>query len=162
VNAEVGPPRVRRKRTRHRPPPKVDERREAREAALQMLYALELTGQTPAEIERWYLGSNPLTPAVRDHAARLLEGATLNREHIEAVITAHAHDWRWERISPIERCVLKLAAAEMLIERRMPLAVVINEAMQLIRKFSQPAALSFINGVLNAVAEDLRPQAKAE
>lgn len=139
--------------------PARDQKMPAREAALQMLYALEMGGQDAAQIERWYVAAHPLPPAVRERAGALLDSAVTHRERIEGAIRQHAHGWRLERISLIDRSLLKLGAAELLLEPAPPLAAVVKACLELGRQFSQPDALRFLHGVLDAMARDLRPAA---
>lgn len=133
-----------------------DVRTAAREAALQMLYALEMGGQTPDQVEGWYLESHPLEPDTRERAGRLLDQAVMNSERIEALIDRHARGWKRERMTLIDRSLLKLAIGEMLDSEHAPHPVIINEALRLTKKFSQPEAVNFVNGLLHAVSQELR------
>lgn len=130
---------------------------EARAAALQMLYALELGGQTPAQVERWYLAAHPLEPAVRERAGALLDTAVGDRELIEAQIVRHAQGWKLERISVIERSILKLAAAELRLGPPPAPAAVIEAALALTKTFSHPGAVPFVHGMLDAMAHEPVP-----
>ena len=132
-----------------------ESKTKAREAALQMLYALELGGQDAAQIERWYLAAHPLPPAVRERAGALVDAAVGHREQIEDLIRRHARGWRLERISVIDRSLLKLAAAELLLRPAPSLGVVVQACLDLARKFSQPDALKFLHGLLDAMARDM-------
>lgn len=134
----------------------IDARSAAREAALQMLYALEMGGQTASQVERWYLDAHPLEPDVRERAGRLLDQAVMNNARIESLIDRHARGWKRERMTVVDRSLLKLAIGEMLEEHHQPHPVIINEALRLTKKFSQPEAVNFMNGLLHAVAQDLR------
>jgi len=138
-----------------------DHRHLAREAALQMLYAIELGGQSVSEVEGWYLQSHPLDPAVREMASRLLEHVAASETAIAALLLAHVHGWKPERLSVIDRSVLKLAIAELIAERETPAPVIIHEALRLGKKFSQPEAVAFLNGVLDAVSKQVRPRTPA-
>jgi len=121
-----------------------------------MLYALEMGGQTAHQVERWYLDAHPLEPDVRERAGRLLDQAVTNNARIETLIDRHAKGWKRERMTIVDRSLLKLAIGEMLEEEHQPLPVIINEAIRLTKKFSQPEAISFVNGLLNSVAQELR------
>jgi len=132
-----------------------DTKMAAREAALQMLYALELGGQDAAQVERWYLAAHPLPPEVRERAGALVDTAARERERIESLIRRHARGWKLERISLIDRSLLKLGVAELLLMPAPPLPAVIHACLQLGRKFSQPEVLNFLHGLLDAVARDL-------
>lgn len=133
-----------------------DVRTVAREAALQMLYALEMGGQTPGDVERWYLEAHPLGPDIRERAGHLLDQTVINSERIESLIDRHARGWKRERITLVDRSLLKLAIGEMLEAEHAPHPVIINEALRLTKKFSQPEAVNFVNGLLHAVSQELR------
>lgn len=128
-------------------------RQEAREATFQMLYALELGGQTAGEVERWYLEAHPLAPAVRERAGALLDAAMAQRERIEELLRRHAQGWKLERISLVDRSLLRLATAELLIGG-LPRGV-LEATLALAKKFSQPGAVAFLHAVLDAIAADL-------
>ncbi len=138
-----------------------DPRTQAREAVMQMIYAMQLTGQSSGEVERWYVQNHPLEAEVRELAGRLLESAVANDERIRELLTRHSHGWRLERMSTVDRSLLMLGVTELLREPPVPAAVVITETLKLARRFSQPAAENFLHGVLDAVAGELRRQ-KAE
>lgn len=127
---------------------------EAREAALQMLYALELGGQDAGQVERWYLAAHPLEPAVRERAGALLDAAVGQREQIEARIRRHAQGWKLERISVIERSILKLAAAELHLGPPPPPPQIIEAALALTKTFSHPGAVAFVHGLLDAMVHE--------
>lgn len=133
---------------------------EAREAALQMLYALELGGQDAGQVERWYLAAHPLDPAVRERAGALLDAAVRHREAIEGQIRLHAQGWKLERISVIERSILKLATAELRLGPPPAPAQVIEAALALTKTFSHPGAVAFVHGLLDAIAQDAGSQSK--
>lgn len=130
----------------------------ASEAALQMIYALELGGQDPEQIERWYIQANPLTPAARTRASRLLLAVATQREEIERLISAHAKGWRLERMSVVDRSLLKLAVAQVLADPALATGS-INECLKLAKKFSQPTAMGFLHAVLDAVADEVGQRA---
>jgi N utilization substance protein B len=128
----------------------------AREAALQMLYALEVGGQDAAQIERWYVAAHPLAPAVRERAGALVDAAVQRRARIEELIGTHSHGWKLERISLIDRALLKLACAELLLEPEPAWPEAIQTAAQLAKRYSQPEAQRFVRGLLEAIATALR------
>ncbi len=132
----------------------------AREAALQMQYAVEMSGQSPSEVEGWHAASQPLTPAVRAAAAALVAEAATQRERIEALISRHAVGWRLERITAIDRSILKLAVAE-LLRGGSSAAAVVEAALGLARKYSQPDAVRFVHAILDAIAGELAGAAEA-
>ena len=132
----------------------------AREAALQMLYQCEVGGAGAEESIVTYWPSSDAAGAVgeplREFANRLVRGTLDRREAIDAMLTAHAQNWRLERMNVIDRLVLRLAVFEMLSEPETPSKVIINEALELARSFSGETAVGFVNGVLDAVRKELR------
>ncbi len=138
------------------------ERRQAtlaHEAALQMQYAVEIGGQSPAEVERWHAESQPLTPPVRAAAAALVGELAGQRERVESLIARHAVGWRLERMTAVDRSILMLAVAE-LLRGATGAAAAVEAALALARKYSQPDAVGFVHAILDAIAGDLAGAAK--
>ena len=86
----------------------------------------------------------------------LLTGVEQSLERIDAVITAHARDWPLERMPAIDRAVLRLGVHELLSRPDVPVGVVIDEAVEIAKRFSTDDSGRFVNGVLAAVARDVR------
>ncbi|HXG54810.1 MAG TPA: transcription antitermination factor NusB [Vicinamibacterales bacterium] len=135
-------------------------RRLAREAALQMLYQSEIGKAGASESIATYWPSRDtgaeLDEPLREFANTLVHGATSRLEEIDALLTAHANNWRVERMGVIDRLVLRLGVYEMLAEAETPSKVIINEAIELARSYSGEEAVGFVNGVLDAVRKELR------
>ncbi len=83
-----------------------------------------------------------------------------DREAIDAVIGKHATGWKTSRLSNLSRSVLRLGVYEMLYEQEIPYSVTINEAVELSKKYDEPRAKAFVNGVLNAVKDALIAEGK--
>ena len=130
----------------------------AREAALQMLYALDISGDDPVHILASYRSAHPLTPSAGARAELLLRHAGIERQRIEDLIQRHSVGWRLERMSVIDRNLLRLGTVEMLTG--LAPSVAVQATVRLARKFSQPEAISFIQGLLEAIARDLGTQAE--
>jgi N utilization substance protein B len=132
----------------------------AREAALQILYQCEVGRAGTAESIASYWGSREpderLPDRHREFANRLVQGSLERRDEIDRLLSAHAQNWRVERMTVIDRIVLRLAVYEMLSENETPSKVIINEAIELARSFSGDDAVGFVNGVLDAVRKELR------
>ena len=140
--------------------PEAGGRRRAREAALQMLYQWEV-GRTSAyeAISTYWPSRDPeggVAEEHRDFANRLVRGTIGRVEEIDGHIARRAQNWRVERMAILDRLVLRLAIYEMLADPDTPAKVVINEAIELARRFSGDEAVPFVNGVLDAVRKDLR------
>ncbi len=132
-------------------------RRKARECALQMLFAADLVNTESAVLtaDFWAeLGETSTDKKTREFADNLVSGT---REHLEIIdnkIRTRAEHWRIERMAIVDRNVLRLAVYEFLFEDT-PHTVVINEALEIARRFSTFEATQFINGILDAIKLDL-------
>lgn len=135
-------------------------RRQAREAALQMLYQSEVGRSGAVESIATYWSARDadeqLDEPLREFANTLVRGALARREEIDALLTRHTQNWRIERMTVIDRLVLRLGVYEMLAEAETPSKVIINEAIELARAYSGEEAVGFVNGVLDAVRKELR------
>jgi len=145
-----------------------DSRRLARETALKLLYEWELTGQPIDDvIASWRLErpyalddhQEVVWPSLPDETwaivGALARGTAARLPEIDPLIAAQAEHWRLERMSIVDRLVLRLAVFELLARPETPRAVVINEALELARTFSTEAAVKFVNGVLDAIGRTL-------
>jgi N utilization substance protein B len=103
---------------------------------------------------------NPGPPPRDAFMESLARGASRNSESIDGKITAHSAHWRLERMPAVDRNILRLAVFEMMFEGT-PAAVVIDEAIELARRFSGDESAPFINGVLDAVRKEIAPKAAA-
>jgi N utilization substance protein B len=135
-------------------------KRRAREAALQMLYQCEVgrAGAFESIASYWPAreADDALPERLREFANDLVRGTLDRREEIDRLLAAHAQNWRIERMTVIDRTVLRMAVNEMLSEPDTPSRVIINEAIELARSFSGDEAVGFVNGVLDAVRKELR------
>jgi N utilization substance protein B len=135
-------------------------RRQAREAALQMLYQSEIGKAGAFESIATYWPAREaeaqLDPPLQEFANTLVRGALSRREEIDALLVAHANNWRVERMGVIDRLVLRLGVYEMLAEAETPSKVIINEALELARTYSGEESVGFVNGVLDAIRKELR------
>jgi N utilization substance protein B len=136
-----------------------DDRRRAREAALQILYAWDIGQVQPlTAIDLFFQEHQPdADEALRDRAARLVLGTIAELTAIDAVIEQHSRHWRLERLAVLDRLILRLAIWELRPGSGTPAPVVINEAIELARRFSTDEAARFVNGVLDAVAKHKTP-----
>jgi transcription antitermination protein NusB len=131
-------------------------RRKSREFALQMLFQSDMGRQTPDEVRRTFWSEqNSADSDVRGFAEDLFRVATDRSAEIDSVIERHAEHWRMERMATVDRNLLRAAVAELMGFPATPRAVVINEALEIARKFSSPESVHFINGVLDSVGRDL-------
>ena len=131
-------------------------RRKSRELAMQMLFQADIGKQTPDEVRAtfWKAGDK-VEPEVRGFAEDLFRVAVIHQEKIDELIVANSKHWRLERMPAVDRNLLRMAVGEMLGFKSTPFPIVINEALEIARKFSAPESVQFINGVLDSVGRDL-------
>lgn len=132
-------------------------RRQAREAALQILYFWEVGRTDPAAaIEAYFHEHAPdASEAVVEFAATLVEGTIADVAALDAIIEQHSAHWRLERLAIVDRLILRMAVWELRHATDTPPAVVLNEAIELARRFSSPEAVGFVNGVLDGIRKTL-------
>lgn len=126
--------------------------------ALQVLYAWEQgpEGATVTEAARRTLSRRRVNPRYVAYLDRLLAWIEEDQETIDATIRRHLDNWRLERLTTIDRNVLRIAVAELLHSDDVPATVAIHEALQLARKYGAGESPRFVNGVLDAVASSVR------
>ncbi len=132
-------------------------RRKARESALQMMFAADVDKHDWAVLSGVYwdeLGDQSFDEKTREFANNLVRGALLNLPVVDERIKSRAEHWRIERMAIVDRNILRLAVYEFLYEDT-PRTVVINEALEIARRFSTFEATQFINGILDAIKLDL-------
>ncbi len=131
-------------------------RRKSRELALQMLFQSDMGKQTADQVRKTFWAEHGSASAeVRGFADDLFRVAVDRVKEIDTLIEKHAEHWRMDRMAAVDRNLLRAAVAEMLSYRDTPRAVVINEALEIARKFSSPESVHFVNGVLDSVGKDL-------
>ena len=126
-------------------------RREARERAFHLLYESEMKGEGPGAV----LASLPLEPD--EFAVELVRGVGETQPELDALITAHARNWEIDRMPALDRAVLRLACYELAHRPDVPTGAAISEAVELAKRYSTDDSGRFVNGVLSAVAAEVRP-----
>ncbi len=126
-------------------------RHQQRERAMSLLYEAELKGQNPLQV----LEALPVAPD--PYVRTLLHAATTTRDEADRRISAASVGWPLERMAVIDRIVLRLATAELLSPDGPPVAVVIDEAVELAKEFSTDESGAFVNGILSTIAREVRP-----
>jgi N utilization substance protein B len=135
---------------------KATTRRKSRELALQMLFQLDMGGQQPDQVRLTFWSERKdLDEAVRDFADSLFGIAAERREEIDQIIERNAEHWKLDRMAAVDRNLLRAGVAEFLGFPKTPRPVIINEALEIARRFSTPESVQFINGVLDSVAREL-------
>jgi transcription antitermination protein NusB len=125
-------------------------RHQARERALSLLYEAEIKGLSPSEV----LDGLPLPPD--EYAASLVRRVEDCREEADELIGSAAIGWPVERLAVIDRLILRVAVAELLDPRGPPVAVIIDEAVELAKAYSTEESGGFVNGVLSTLSSRLR------
>ena len=134
-------------------------RRRSRELAMQMLFQADVGRQTADQVRAtfWKAGDS-VEPEVCGFAEDLFRVAQDRQEEIDALIVAHSQHWRLERMPAVDRNLLRMAVAELLGFKSTPFPIVINEALEIGRRYSGPESINFLNGVLDSIARALIPK----
>jgi len=131
-------------------------RTKARECAFQMLYQWEITDAPMETVVESFWRVRRSTPATRAMADRLATGAAARIAELDTAIGAAASNWRLDRIAPVDRTILRLGAFELLGEPETPAAVVLDEAVEMAKRFGEADSPAFVNGVLDAIRREFR------
>jgi len=129
---------------------RTDERTDARERALILLYEAESKGITPGEVL-----AAQISPA-DELTTLIVEGVAANQAELDQAIAAHSKGWSLQRMPSIDRNVLRIASFELMGRADVPIAVVLDEAVELAKRFSTDDSGRFVNGVLSALVPVLR------
>ena len=125
------------------------KRRRARELALQVLYALDISGEPAASCMEAVLREQHAEGEEREYATHLVEGALGSRVQIDALLERQSESWRLERMAVVDRNLLRLAAFELLSGGGVPRKVVLNEAVEIAKRFGDPKSPAFVNAILD-------------
>ena len=129
-------------------------RHEARITALQALYEIDAAMHGADEVLQRYLGNAQMPPATRRFIESLVRGVLAERERLDAVIAKTAPAWPVAQLPAVDRTILRMALWELLIERDVPVKAVINEAVELAKRFGSDNSGRFVNGVLGTVVAE--------
>ena len=131
-------------------------RRKSRELAMQMLFQGDLGKQKPAEVtELFWESRDDVDEETRGFADDLHRLATVREEEVDGLIEKHAQNWRLERMPVVDRNLLRTAVAEMVGYPKTPAAIIINETLEIARRYAAPESIHFLNGVLDAIGREL-------
>ena len=134
-------------------------RRKSRELTMQMLFQGDLGKQSPEEVRKLFWPSrDDVDEETRGFAEDLHRVASSRQAEIDAIIERHSQNWRIERMPVVDRNLLRTAIAEMLAYPNTPSAIVINESLEVAKRYAAPESIHFLNGVLDAIARDLLKQ----
>ena len=133
----------------------IGNRRKAREAALQLLYKLECSNLEADETEMFYWNCfPPPNIEVRQYASILFKGVNNNIEEINNIIKESSKRWKIERMSIIDRNIIRVAIFEVKYQDEIPFKVAINEAIEIGKKYGTEKSGAFINGLLDKITQD--------
>lgn len=130
-------------------------RREARELALQILYQAEMKGNPP-EVPEATSGGAISGDATVAFTTSLVEGICRNKKEIDQLIEKRSSHWRLNRMAVVDRNILRLSVYELLYEGEVPTSVILNEGIEIAKKFGTEESGSFINGILDGIAKEVR------
>jgi N utilization substance protein B len=131
-------------------------RRKSRELTMQMLFQGDLGKQTPDEVRKLFWPSrDDIDAETRGFAEDLYRVATSRMTEIDGIIEQHSQNWRIERMPVVDRNLLRASIAEMIGYPTTPAAIIINESLEIARRYAAPESIHFLNGVLDAVAREL-------
>lgn len=132
---------------------KTGTRRKGREMAMQMLFQADIGKQTAEQVRNsFWNAAEKVDPDTRGFAEDLFRIATTREEEIDALIEAHSANWRLPRMAAVDRNLLRAATAEFLGFPGTPVPIVINESLEIARRYSAPESVNFLNGVLDAIS----------
>jgi transcription antitermination protein NusB len=136
------------------------KRRKVRESALQVLFQLEFDESSPDQSLEKYWADRKSSADEKDGISRLVTGVMTHREAIDHAIQAVSEHWRMSRMVLVDRNILRIAAFEMMFDEDLAPAIVINEAIEIAKKYSGERSAVFINGVLDALKQKLKSDAE--
>ncbi len=126
-------------------------RRKGREYALQSLFQIDVSHEAVENVFPLFWEGREEPQELRDFTERLVKGVGQNITRLDSIIAEHAEHWRLNRMAIVDRNILRIAIYEFLYEVDTPLIVVIDEAIEIAKKFGSDESGAFINGVLDAV-----------
>jgi N utilization substance protein B len=133
----------------------VGQRTAGREAALQMLYQIDLSGVTAEQAIHAYWSHLGANREGEEFANSLVRGWAADSERIDTIIREVSQHWRLERMARVDRNILRLATYELMALEDVPRRVTLNEAVELAKRFGSEGSAGFVNGVLDRIASDL-------
>ena len=126
-------------------------RRKARELALQMLYQHDLSGNTPDTIVSTFEDLQKSKPNTREFATRIFKGTVDNLQKIDEMIAQQADNWRLSRMAVVDRNIIRMCVYEFLHEADTPKLVIIDEGIEIAKKYGTQKSSQFINGILDGI-----------
>ncbi|MCP2519579.1 transcription antitermination factor NusB [Candidatus Aminicenantes bacterium AC-708-M15] len=138
------------------------ERRKARESALQILFQLEFSPDNYEEVIEEYWKERKANARTREYANWLVRGVISSKEKIDNIIEECSENWRLSRMATVDRNILRIATFELLSEQDIPHPVIINEAIEIAKKYGTEESGQFVNGILDTIRKKIRKGKKNE
>jgi len=141
------------------------KRRKARESTLQILFQLEFNDRGLENIFESFWQEKRASKEIKEYCRWLVEGIVSHRKKIDQLIQSVSENWRIDRMALVDRNVLRIAVFELLYEENLAPAIVIDEAIEVSKKYSTEESATFVNGILDAVRrkiEKMQRQPKEE
>lgn len=126
-------------------------RRESRKCAINVLYSMDISGLGKEDVEESFWSSQVFNKKIATFAKELIDGTTANLEEINKRLQEIAKNWELERMTSVDKAILRLASYELLFMPQTPPNVVINEAIELAKEFSTENSGKFVNGILDKI-----------
>ena len=127
-------------------------RRKSRELALQALYQADVCGSTALDIGQLSANFRVAQKAI-PYARVILDGIRANRHEIDDIIRDYTENWRVDRMSIVDRNIIRIGIFELIFQKEVPVSVAINESIEIAKRFSTDDSSSFINGILDAIRD---------
>jgi N utilization substance protein B len=131
-------------------------RRKAREETLRILFRLEFENKHIAKALDHYWESKKASEEIKEYSTWLVNGIISDQAKIDNIIQQVSEHWRISRMALVDRNILRMAVFELLYEENIAPAIVINEAIEIAKKYSGDEAATFVNGILDAIRKNLK------
>ncbi len=136
------------------------QRRKAREHTLRILFQMEFEDSDPQGAVTQYWESRKAAGEVKEYSTWLAKGIALHQKKIDSLIQSVSEHWRISRMALVDRNILRMAVFELLCEDSIAPAIVINEAIEIARRYSGDEAATFVNGILDAIRKSMEKKKK--
>ncbi len=126
-------------------------RRKARELALQMLFQADVAGNAPDDIIETFEDIQRVRPNIREFAIRVFRGTLEKQDEIDKIVVEQAENWRLSRMPVVDRNLIRMAIYEMMYLDETPKLVILDEAIEIAKRYGTEKSSQFINGILDGV-----------
>jgi transcription antitermination factor NusB len=133
------------------------KRRKTRELALQILFRLDLGQENLTDkMLEGFLNDNAASEDIKEYTRILVKGTVDNTKEIDRIISEYSENWSIDRMASVDRNILRFSIYELLQRYEIPSSVIINEAIEIAKKYGTEDSGSFINGILDTIAKEIR------